>query len=214
MVNYAAEKFQIGENVSLSLGLMYVTSGIGTAYGISVTFLTLNRIGPVVVELFVPNSTRNNVLTMVVAFVSSNSCNFSLVQAVMIVGSLIRAYCTNFILFCLFNMMETSCSSCIWVYSSSILQRLVPNHLMGRCSSFEEASKTVASITSKVLYAFLRDTAKFSSVSIIVGFILGGGLPLLGLWVAFVVATKGTDLTPFQALQEEEKEDSIQDIQS
>jgi hypothetical protein len=53
------------------------------------------------------------------------------------------AFADQFWLYCIMNTWRTSGSGIVWIYSSVILQRSVPDKYRGRTFSFEYAAGTV-----------------------------------------------------------------------
>ena len=63
-------------------------------------------------------------------------------------GIFAMAFLENLPLFLIFNAWRALGSGLIWIYSSSILQRQVPNQFMGRVTSFEFSSLTLGGFST------------------------------------------------------------------
>jgi len=154
------EKFLV-RDTSLTLGIMYLSSGFGVGFG------------SVIVRRFISDS--NRIFLWMIPF---GMCAISIGSICMGIPEIPLP------VFLAFNCFRTLGSSLVWTYSETLLQRTVPNHLLGRVVSFEFSALTIASIFSRIVLGILLDYTSLGEDLASVSFgIVGFALTLL--WFTF-----------------------------
>jgi len=113
------EKFLV-RDTSLTLGIMYLSSGFGVGFG------------SVIIRRFISDS--NRIFLWMIPF---GMCAISIGSICMGIPEIPLP------VFLAFNCFRTLGSSLVWTYSETLLQRTVPNHLLGRVVSFEFSALTI-----------------------------------------------------------------------
>ncbi len=134
-VIFANDYFPLGDDGSGTLGLMYFTVGVGTG------------LGPIVARWF----SGDNPPTMYWAILFS--------FMVTIVGYLLFGVGSTLIIILVGIIMRSIGTGINWVYSSSLLQMSVPNHLLGRVFAFDLAMVTLSQTLSTLWAGWATDTA-------------------------------------------------------
>jgi hypothetical protein len=132
-VTFAKEVFPIGNDGSATLGLIYLCIGIGTG------------LGPLVARRL----TGDNPLAMQWAILFT--------YGIMAVGYFTQGWAVTLTILLLATFIRTVGTGINWVYSSSLLQMLVPGHYLGRVFAFDIAMMTLASSTSTVWVGWAKD---------------------------------------------------------
>lgn len=187
LIGYSADYFSDGDS-SLLVGIMLITSGIGVG------------LGPVIVQALVSDSDKNN--RLMIAFG----------QFTLFTGMIAMALLDNLVLFLIMNAWRTIGSGLVWIYSSSILQRRVPNKFMGRVTSFEFSMLLFASCTTRICYGLLIDEGGMHPRTAMmlyagIGFLVCCGWVIFALWKNKQDEGKG-EFIQFTTLNEQDENDA------
>lgn len=161
-VTIAEQYFPIGDGGSISLGLMYVSSGIGSG------------IGPILGRYWARDRGRQLRLAIAIGYAC---CLF---------GFLITSTLASFHIVLAGGFLRGIGSGLVWVLGTQLLLQIVPNQVRGRVFSTEFAMYTLFSALSSGTIGVLID----SSLGISGILLLGSGLlviPILiwSLWIVF-----------------------------
>jgi MFS family permease len=137
-VAFAKEVFPIGNEGAGTLGLIYLIIGLGTG------------LGPVVARRI----TGDNPPTMQWAILLS--------YVAMLIGYTMQGWAFTLVIFLVATFIRTIGTGISWVYSSSLLQIVVPGHYLGRVFAFDLAMMTLASATSTLWIGWAKDTLGLS----------------------------------------------------
>jgi len=132
-VSFAKELFPIWGSDSASLGLIYLAIGIGTG------------LGPLVARKI----TGDNPLAM--------QWGIWVSYVVMVVGYFIGGWAFSLTIFLVATFIRTVGTGINWVYSSSLLQMIVPGNYLGRVFAFDLAMMTLASSVSTLWVGWAKD---------------------------------------------------------
>jgi hypothetical protein len=133
-VTFAEKVFPIGADGSGTLGMIYFVGGLGTGLA----------------PLIARRITGDNLITMhwailftyVAAFVGYLMIGWAYALPILLIGSFIRS----------------AGGGTNWVYSSSLLQMMVPNRFLGRVFAFDIAMMTLTSSISTVWVGWAHDS--------------------------------------------------------
>ena len=161
-VTIAEQYFPIGDGGSISLGLMYVSSGIGSG------------IGPILGRYWARDRGRQLRLAIAIGYAC---CLF---------GFLITSTLASFYIVLAGGFLRGIGGGLVWVLGTQLLLQIVPNQVRGRVFSTEFAMYTLFSALSSGTIGILID----SSLGISGILLLGSGLlviPILmwSLWIVF-----------------------------
>jgi MFS family permease len=163
-VTIAERYFPIGEGGSISLGLLYAVTGVGTG------------VGPIIARYFTGDRDRPLRWAIIVAY---------LIAAV---GLALTATLLNFPVVLIGAFLRGIGGGTIWVLSTQLLMQIVPVEVRGRVFSTEFALNTLASAIAAASIGTLLDTSfTVSSMLIAVGLLTM--LPML-LWTVWVMYGK------------------------
>ncbi len=137
-VAFAKEIFPIGADGSGTLGLIYFTIGLSTG------------VGPLLARRF----TGDRPVAMYWAILFC--------YAAMIVGYVMIGWAATLPFLLLATFIRTLGSGIGWVYSSTLLQMVVPNRLLGRVFAFDLAMMTLGASASTVWVGWARDSWGYS----------------------------------------------------
>ncbi len=132
-VTFAKEVFPIGADGSGTLGLIYFTIGLGTG------------LGPLVAQRITGNNPSWMKWTILFTYVT------------MAVGYVMMGGASTLGLFLIATFIRTIGSGINWVYSSSLLQMIVPDGFLGRVFAFDFAMMTLAASTSTLWVGWATD---------------------------------------------------------
>lgn len=161
-VSMAEQYFPIGEGGSISLGLIYVMSGIGSG------------IGPILGRNWARD--RDRQLRLMIGFG----------YACALVGFLISATLISFPVILFGALLRGIGGGLIWVLGTQLLLQIVPNQVRGRVVSTEFAMYTLFAAVSSGTTGLLIDTALGISGVLLLGSVLLL-IPILlwALWIQF-----------------------------
>ncbi len=132
-VTFAEKIFPMGTDGSGTLGLIYFIVGLGTG------------LGPIIAQYFTGDNPAPMKRTILLTY------------ALMVVGYLLVGNSTTLSLFLLGTFIRTVGSGTSWVYSSALLQMLVPDKFLGRVFAFDFAMMTLASAASTLWVGWAMD---------------------------------------------------------
>ncbi len=143
----AERVFVIGEGGGTSLGLLYAVAGVGTG------------LGPILARRFTGDRDRPLRLTLTLSYLIS------------VAGLLIMVPLASFPLVLFGTFLRAAGGGTNWVFSTQLLQHLVPDRVRGRVFSTEFAIFTLTNAVSVALGGWLLDNT-------------GLGLPAMLFWMA------------------------------
>lgn len=160
-VAFAREVFPLGEGGSGTLGLIYLTIGLGTG------------LGPLVARRLTGDSVAAMQWAILWTYVA------------MAVGYFTMGWAVSLAILLVATFIRTVGTGINWVYSSSLLQITVPGHYLGRVFAFDLAMMTLASSTSTLWIGWAKDTLGWSPHQLAVSL---GIVPLVMLagWLYFL----------------------------
>jgi MFS family permease len=132
-VAFAKEVFPMGADGSGALGLIYLTIGLGTGLGPLVA-RRLTGDNPLAMQWAI-------LFTYIAMIIGYVTIGWAYVLPILLIGTFIRTVGTGI----------------NWVYSSSLLQILVPGNFLGRVFAFDLAMMTLASSTSTLWVGWAKD---------------------------------------------------------
>jgi len=100
-------------------------------------------------------------------------------------GMLFMPLATHIAVFAALNVWRTFGSGLVWAYSSSLLQRVLPNDISGRVFAFEWAVLTVATVLSRLSAGLLMDVMHLSPDKTTVVFGIIGAI-LCVIWTFYI----------------------------
>jgi predicted MFS family arabinose efflux permease len=127
LVLYATSLFVVGENGSISTGLLYTAFGLGAV------------LGPLIIDRFNDQSVRQMRRLISVGY------------ALIALGLFLMAGAPVFIAAFGAVIVKAMGSSVYWTYSSVILQKTVPDRFLGRIFAFDLAGFQLATVLSTIL---------------------------------------------------------------
>jgi MFS family permease len=159
MVIYATQLFVLGENGTGSLGVLYAAFGIGAV------------IGPLLLDRF----NNGTVQTMRRLIVVGYAC--------LTFGWFLFSGAPTLFLVALAIVVKAIGSSIYWTYSSVIIQKVTPDHFLGRLFSLDLAGFQLATVISVLITGWVIDLVGPPGVRrVVFGTGIVSLLPLL-LWV-------------------------------
>lgn len=159
-IEMAEEIFPLAGSGTLSLTIIYLTSGIGTGFG------------PLVVRALVGDERRRALWVIAFGFVS------------LTVGIMWLGFVPALAWFAAATFVRTLGSGVIWVFSSALLQRMATDKLRGRVFAFEFAMLTLAQTLSTLWAGVAQDRLGWSSQEAVRSLALVAVL-MAALWWAF-----------------------------
>jgi Na+/melibiose symporter-like transporter len=153
-VMFAEKVFPLGTDGSATLGLIYLVVGIGTG------------LGPLVARRITGDNPQAMKWGIFATYV------------IMFAGYLTMGWAFTLPILLLATFIRTVGTGVNWVYSSSLLQMIVPGNYLGRVFAFDLAIMTLASSTSTLWVGWAQDN-------------LGLGPHQLGMWLAVIPAMMG-----------------------
>ncbi|HNA90349.1 MAG TPA: MFS transporter [Anaerolineales bacterium] len=171
-----AQWLSIQNGGTATLGLIYVASGLGTG------------LGPLLMRHWLGDATKR--------LLTGISIGFFLTAT----GILALGLVNNLPAYLLVTFMRTFGTGTIWVFSSVLLQILVPDRVKGRVFGFDFAALTLTESISVLAAGYTQDVFKWSLVksSAIFGWL---GVIVFILWMLFFFANQNN-------LQNDERETS------
>ena len=161
-VTIAEQYFPIGEGGSISLGLIYVMSGIGSG------------IGPILGRNWARDRDRQLRLMIALGYVLA------------MVGFAISATLISFPVILFGAFLRGIGGGLIWVLGTQLLLQIVPNQVRGRVFSTEFALYTLFAAVSSGMTGLLIDTALgISGVLLLGAGLLIAPIMLWSLWIQF-----------------------------
>ncbi|PRP89014.1 hypothetical protein PROFUN_02292 [Planoprotostelium fungivorum] len=164
----AGTKYLVRDDKSFTLSLMWIASGAGIAFG------------PIIINRFVDDKDKNNI-----------GCIFAGV-VLLTVSSAIFPFFDSIWPFLLCITVRSLGSCLCWVWSSTFLQRNIPNRMLGRVVAIEFAALMIATIMSRLAYGGLTDHLDVPADRA-VGWVAMWGALLCGLWGVFLYKFKSYD---------------------
>jgi MFS family permease len=156
----AERVFPLLDNGSLTLGILYAATGIGTG------------VGPLLMRSWLGDSKGAQMRALTIGFVLHTLGVFGLALApglpVVLAVTVLRAVG----------------SGAIWVFATVLLQQLLPDHVRGRVFAFEFAALTLTQAISTLWAGYATDQLGWSvqQVAASAGFV---GIFATGIWFAF-----------------------------
>lgn len=132
-VIFAEEVFPIGDDGSGTLGLIYLVIGLGTG------------LGPLVARRISGDSPLAMHWAILLTYVA------------MVIGYTLQGWAFTLTIFLVATFIRTLGTGINWVYSSALLQMIVPGNYLGRVFAFDLAMMTLASSTSTLWIGWARD---------------------------------------------------------
>ncbi len=132
-VTFAKEVFPIWGDDSATLGLIYLVIGVGTG------------LGPLVARKI----TGDNPLAM--------QWGIWVTYLAMVIGYFMEGFAFSLIILLVATFIRTIGTGINWVYSSSLLQMIVPGNYLGRVFAFDLAMMTLASSVSTLWVGWAKD---------------------------------------------------------
>ena len=158
-VTFAKEIFPIGTDGSLTLGLIFFAAGLGTGLG----------------PLIARHITGDNIIAMHWTILFTFMVSF--------IGYLITGWTPTLLVLLLATFVRTVGGGTIWVYSSSLLQMMVPDKYLGRVFAFDIAMMTLASSISTLWVGWASDNLGLSPYQISLA---QGAIPLTAMFGWFI----------------------------
>ena len=156
----SAGRFGVSDPGTATLGLIYVVSGLGTG------------VGPLLMRRRLGDAPRRLMLGISLGF-AAMTVGTAWLAAVDGLGPLLLA-----------TLARTLGTGTLWVFSSALLQTIVPDRFRGRVFSFEFAALTLTQSISTLTGGYLLDTAGLPMQSVM-AVMAGVSLLTSVAWVAF-----------------------------
>ncbi len=150
--------FPLEDGGTVTLGLVYVVSGLGTG------------LGPILMRRLLGDRFRRVMKGIGIGFV------------LLPVGIMMIAFSTLFAGFLTGTLIRTVGSGTVWVFSAAILQRIVPDKYRGRVFAFEFAALTLTQSISTFLAGVWQDVWGVRQATAVFGLL---GLIAALLWFVF-----------------------------
>ncbi len=162
-VTFAKEIFPLGNDASATLGLIYLTVGLGTG------------LGPIIARHVTGDTPRTMYWGILVAYLA------------MVTGYATLGWTETLSVLLLATFIRTVGTGINWVYASSLLQMFVPSRFLGRVFAFDMAMMTLASSASTLWAGWAADRLGWSPYQISLA-MAGVSLIITAGWTAFMVA--------------------------
>ena len=161
-VAIAERYFPIGEGGSISLGFIYVATGIGTG------------LGPIIARRFTGDRDRALRIAITVGYLFAT------------IGLLVASTLSSFPIFLLGSFLRGLGGGIVWVLATQLLLQLVPVEVRGRVFSTEFALHTLMGAISSGMAGTLLDTTfTESSLLMFMAVLLLIPISLWSLWIMF-----------------------------
>lgn len=160
-VTFAEEIFPIGSDGSGTLGLIYFVSGVGTG----------------VAPLLARRITGDDITAMHWTILFAYAAAF--------VGYLLMGWAFTLAVFLVATLIRSSGGGTNWVYSSSLLQLMVPDRYLGRVFAFDIAIMTLASAMSTLWVGWARDSLGLSPHQIVLALAIVPLMTIIG-WTIYL----------------------------
>lgn len=159
-ISLSQQVFPIGGSGTITLGIIYAMTGIGTG------------VGPLVARRYLGDGLDASLRAITLSF-------FLLTAGVLLLG---LAPTLSWVVVA--TLMRSVGTGTLWVYSSTVLQTMVENRLRGRVFAFEFAALTLMQSISTLWAGFATDRLQLGVQSV---FVLTSilGLAVSLLWLAF-----------------------------
>ena len=157
-----ASRIGISDPGTATLGLIYVFSGLGTGLG---PLLMRRWLGDMPRRLMLGTTLGFAIMTVGVAWMA----------AVGSLGPLLGA-----------TALRTVGTGTLWVFTSALLQTIVPDRFRGRVFAFEFAALTLTQSISSLAAGFLIDTSGLT-IQGVMGVAAAAGVLMTALWALFHV---------------------------
>lgn len=166
MTIFATQIFIIGTDGQLSLGIMYSCFGIGSI------------IGPIIANRFNDGSIAQLQKWITIGFIAS------------FVGWFVLGGATGFLIACVGIFLRAIGSSTNWTYSTIIIQRITPDHYLGRVFSLDFAGFQIVTVISLMIHGYFVDLSGKENIYLI-SFVTGliSIIPAV-IWVALLAWSK------------------------
>ncbi len=161
-----AARLGIADAGTATLGLIYLLAGVGTG------------VGPLVMRRWLGDAPRLLVAGVSLGFVAMTA-GTAWLATVGGLGGLLLA-----------TVLRTLGTGTLWVFSSALLQTIVPDHFRGRVFSFEFAALTLTQSISTLAAGAFLDRGGLS-VAQVMGVQAGVGLLTTALWGLFHLRHRG-----------------------
>jgi len=173
----------IDDGGTATLGLIYVVSGLGTG------------LGPLLIRRWLGDSTKRLMTGITIGFMLTA------------VGISMLGLVSNLPAFLLSTFIRTVGTGTIWVFSSVLLQVLIPDKVRGRVFAFEFAILTLTQSLSIFGAGYFQDALNWplDQITLISG---GLGVIVFILWVSFFLAS-WKSLHKYEILQKDNSTTSI-----
>lgn len=155
-----AARFGISDPGTATLGLIYVASGLGTG------------LGPLLMRRWLGDMPRRLMLGTTLGF-AIMTAGVSWMAAVGSLGPLLGA-----------TALRTVGTGTLWVFTSALLQIIVPDRFRGRVFAFEFAALTLTQSISSLTAGFLIDRPGLT-IQGVMGVAAAAGLAMTVLWTLF-----------------------------
>lgn len=133
-INFAEEIFSVNDNASLTLGIIYFCSGIGTGFG------------PLILRRWMGDSFVRMRWAITLGF------------GLLALGLWGISLANTFPFFLGSTLVRTVGSGSVWVFSAALLQMIVPDRVRGRVFAFEFALLTLTQSISIFWAGYAQDT--------------------------------------------------------
>ncbi|MFW5943613.1 MAG: MFS transporter [Chloroflexota bacterium] len=179
-VNYAEDIFPLTQGGSITLGIIYAISGLGTG------------VGPLLLREWLGDAAGRLRWGISLGFV------------LLTAGILGLGLAPTLSWFGLATLVRTVGSGTVWVFSAAMLQMIVPDRVRGRVFAFEFAILTLTQSLSTFWAGFAQDTLFFSVRQVTIGMAIAGVVVTL-LWFVFHLRTLSHPLRSAPAPQPQQQ---------
>jgi MFS family permease len=159
------QRLPVEDGGTATLGLIYVVSGLGTG------------LGPLLIRRWLGDSTKRLMIGISIGFLLTA------------VGIGMLGLVSSLSAFLFSTFVRTVGTGTIWVFSSVLLQMLIPDKVRGRVFAFEFAILTLTQSLSIFAAGYTQDTLEWPLEQITLAF--GSlGMVVLFLWILFFLANR------------------------
>ncbi len=170
-VNFAEDVFTMNGNASLTLGIIYFVSGLGTGFG------------PLLLRRWLGDSFRRMRWAITLGF------------GLLTLGLWGLALAPTFPIFLSATLVRTIGSGSLWVFSAAMLQSIVPDRVRGRVFAFEFAFLTLTQSISIFWAGFAQDTLAMDIGQVTMSMAVASIFVSL-LWLLFHLRTINRPVAP------------------
>jgi Na+/melibiose symporter-like transporter len=160
-VTFAEKVFPLGADGSGTLGMIYFVGGLGTGLA----------------PLIARRITGDNLITMHWAILFTYIASF--------IGYLMIGWAYTLPILLVASLIRSAGGGTNWVYSSSLLQMLVPNRFLGRVFAFDIAMMTLASSISTLWVGWAHDSLGWTPHQIALALSVISFITALG-WIIYL----------------------------